>query len=147
MDKKVIDEIVKDLQRALIQADVNVHLAKELGEKIRKEAENERSKTFKQLRKQHSAIESNINSFNNFLDSGIQKIIDSGFVDTFRTFTKGNGHYTWWSHFANARARNVGWRIDYIMASKSLKPKIKKAEIHADVMGSDHAPVSIQLAL
>jgi len=79
--------------------------------------------------------------------AGLQNYLDAGFVDSFRLFTKGNGHYTWWTHWANARARNVGWRIDYIMASKSLKPKIKKAEIHADVMGSDHAPVSIQLAL
>ena len=79
--------------------------------------------------------------------AGLQNYLDAGFVDTFRLFTKSNHHYTWWTHWANARARNVGWRIDYIMASKSLKPKIKKAEIHADVMGSDHAPVSIQLAL
>ena len=79
--------------------------------------------------------------------AGLQNYLDAGFVDSFRLFTKGNGHYTWWTHWANARARNVGWRIDYIMASKSLKPKIKKAEIHADVIGSDHAPISIQLAL
>ena len=78
---------------------------------------------------------------------GLQNYLEAGFVDSFRLFTKGNGHYTWWTHWANARARNVGWRIDYIMASKSLKPKIKQAQIHADVMGSDHAPVSIQLAL
>jgi len=76
---------------------------------------------------------------------GIQSIVDSGFVDTFRMFTEGNGHYTWWSHFANARERNVGWRIDYIFASKKLASKIKKAEIHADVLGSDHCPVSITL--
>ena len=74
-------------------------------------------------------------------------MLKAGFLDTFRLFTKGNGHYTWWTHWANARARNVGWRIDYFMASKSLKPKIKAAQIHADVMGSDHAPVSITLDL
>ena len=78
---------------------------------------------------------------------GLQNYLAAGFVDSFRLFTKGSGHYSWWTHWANARARNVGWRIDYIMASKSLKPKIKQAQIHADVMGSDHAPVSIQLAL
>lgn len=74
---------------------------------------------------------------------GFQNFLDAGFVDTFRLFTKGNGHYTWWTHWANARARNVGWRIDYFLASKSLKPKIKSAEIHADVMGSDHCPISL----
>lgn len=78
---------------------------------------------------------------------GFQNFIDAGFVDTFRLFTKGNGHYSWWTHWANARARNVGWRIDYFLASKSLAPKIKDAKIHADVMGSDHCPVSIELAL
>ena len=78
--------------------------------------------------------------------AGFQKFIDAGFVDTFRMFTpEGNGHYTWWTHWANARARNVGWRIDYIMASERLKPKITAAEIHAVVLGSDHCQVSIEI--
>lgn len=77
--------------------------------------------------------------------SGIDQIIKAGFLDTFRMFTQGNGHYTWWSHFANSRARNVGWRIDYIFASKSLKPKIKSGKIHASVMGSDHCPVEVEI--
>ncbi len=76
---------------------------------------------------------------------GFQKFLDAGFVDTFRMFTKGNGHYSWWSHFANSRARNVGWRIDYWLVSDSLKKHIKKAEIHAEIMGSDHCPVSVTL--
>jgi exodeoxyribonuclease-3 len=78
---------------------------------------------------------------------GFQNFLDAGFVDTFRIFTQGNGHYSWWSHFANSRARNVGWRIDYVLVSKSLASHVKKAEIHADVMGSDHCPVSITLDL
>ncbi len=76
---------------------------------------------------------------------GIQKIIDSGFVDTFRMFTKGNGHYSWWSHFANARARNVGWRIDYIFVSGKLAKKVKSAKILPEVLGSDHCPVEIEI--
>ncbi|HET7673785.1 MAG TPA: exodeoxyribonuclease III [Candidatus Saccharimonadales bacterium] len=76
---------------------------------------------------------------------GFQNFLDAGFIDTFRMFTKGNGHYSWWTHWANARARNVGWRIDYFLVSQTLKDKVKKAEIHADVMGSDHCPVSIEL--
>ncbi len=76
---------------------------------------------------------------------GIQNIIDAGFVDTFRLFTKGNGHYTWWSNWSNARARNVGWRIDYFFVSKSLVPKIKSATILPSVMGSDHCPVVLEL--
>ena len=76
---------------------------------------------------------------------GIDSIINAGFVDTFRIFTEGNGHYTWWSHFANSRARNVGWRIDYFFASESLVPHITRAKIHPDIMGSDHCPVSLEL--
>jgi exodeoxyribonuclease III len=76
---------------------------------------------------------------------GFQKFIDSGFLDSFRIFTKGNGHYTWWSHFANSRARNIGWRIDYVLVSPALKEKVKEANILAEVMGSDHCPVEIVL--
>jgi exodeoxyribonuclease III len=78
---------------------------------------------------------------------GFQKLIDAGFVDTLRLFEQGNGHYTWWSRFANSRARNVGWRIDYFLVSASLKKAVKAAQIHADVMGSDHCPISLTLAL
>ena len=79
--------------------------------------------------------------------NGFQAFVDAGFLDTFRIFTQGNGHYSWWSHFAKSRERNVGWRIDYFLASKSLKSKIKNAKIHADVLGSDHCPVSIGIDL
>lgn len=84
--------------------------------------------------------------FTNEEREGFQKLLDAGFVDTFRIFTPtGNGHYTWWTHWANARARNVGWRIDYFLVSASLKNKVKSSQIHTDVMGSDHCPVSIVL--
>jgi exodeoxyribonuclease III len=76
---------------------------------------------------------------------GFQAFLDAGFVDTLRMFQQGNGHYTWWSHFANSRARNVGWRIDYFLVSDALKDKVKAADIHADIMGSDHCPISITL--
>jgi exodeoxyribonuclease III len=73
---------------------------------------------------------------------------EAGFVDTFRTtHNDETGHYTWWSHFGNARERNVGWRIDYVMASPHLLPLLKQARIHADVYGSDHCPISIELNL
>jgi exodeoxyribonuclease-3 len=77
--------------------------------------------------------------------AGFQAFLDAGFVDTLRLFKEGKGHYTWWSHFANARARNVGWRIDYLLVSAALRGAVKAAEIHADVLGSDHCPVSITL--
>lgn len=78
---------------------------------------------------------------------GLQNFIDNGFVDTFRMFTKGNGHYSWWSHFAAARARNIGWRIDYFFVSKSLEKKVKKAEIHSEILGSDHCPILVEVDL
>jgi exodeoxyribonuclease-3 len=83
--------------------------------------------------------------FTNEEREGFQNFVDAGFVDTFRMFTQGNGHYSWWSHFANSRARNVGWRIDYFLVSESLKSKVKDAAIHAEVMGSDHCPISVTL--
>lgn len=78
---------------------------------------------------------------------GFQNFVDAGFVDTLRLFKQGKGFYTWWSHFANSRARNIGWRIDYVLVSASLRAAVKAAEIHPDVMGSDHCPVSIELAV
>ncbi len=77
--------------------------------------------------------------------AGFQAFIDAGFIDTFRLFHKGNGHYSWWSHFANARARNVGWRIDYILVSAILKSRVEHAEIFPEVFGSDHCPVSVDI--
>ena len=71
---------------------------------------------------------------------GIDNAVAAGFIDSFRVFTKGPGHYSWWSHFANARARNIGWRIDYIFISKKLKSRLHYAKILPDVLGSDHFP-------
>ena len=77
---------------------------------------------------------------------GINNIIAAGFVDTFRHFTpEGNGHYTWWTHFANARARNIGWRIDYFFANKEFMSKIKSSEILDEVLGSDHCPILLKI--
>ena len=77
---------------------------------------------------------------------GFQNFVDAGFIDTLRMFKQGNGHYSWWSHFAKSRDRNIGWRIDYVLASEALRKSVKDAAIHADVMGSDHCPVSITIA-
>ncbi len=69
----------------------------------------------------------------------------AGFVDTFREFEKGPGHYTWWTYRAGARQRNIGWRIDYFMVSEALRPRLKRAWISPEVMGSDHCPVGLEL--
>ncbi len=78
--------------------------------------------------------------------AGFDRIVARGFVDSFRVFQKGGNHYTWWSPMSNARSRNIGWRIDYFCISKSLLPRLKKAWILPEVMGSDHCPVAIELA-
>lgn len=79
--------------------------------------------------------------------AGIDEMIKAGFLDSFRVFNQEGENYTWWSHFAKARERNVGWRIDYVMVAKELKPLLKKANIHSDIPGSDHCPVSIDISL
>ena len=71
--------------------------------------------------------------------------IKAGYVDTFRHFCPDPGHYSWWSYRANARANNVGWRIDYHCVNKAFLPNVKSAAILNDVMGSDHCPVLITL--
>jgi len=76
---------------------------------------------------------------------GFQHFVDAGFIDTLRLFKQGNGHYSWWSIRSNAREKNVGWRIDYVLVSPALRPAVTDAAIHADVMGSDHCPVSVTL--
>jgi exodeoxyribonuclease-3 len=80
--------------------------------------------------------------------AGFDAFEDAGYIDTFRCkYPNKTDAYTWWTHWANARARNVGWRIDYWLASKKLLDNVKDAQIHAEVMGSDHCPVSIQIEI
>lgn len=83
--------------------------------------------------------------FTNEERQGFDNLINVGFLDTFRIFTKEGEHYSWWSHWARARERNIGWRIDYWLASERLKSKIKSAKIYPSVLGSDHCPVSVEI--
>ncbi len=77
--------------------------------------------------------------------AGFDAVVKAKFLDTLREFEKGGGHYTWWSPMGTARARNIGWRLDYFLISEALRPRLKKAFIRADVRGSDHCPVGIEL--
>lgn len=77
----------------------------------------------------------------------LDKLVAAGYVDTFREFNKEPGQYTWWDYKTAARARNVGWRIDYFYVNKELKKKLKKAFIMGEVMGSDHCPIGIDIDL
>jgi exodeoxyribonuclease-3 len=76
----------------------------------------------------------------------VDGFLDAGLVDVFRTLHPEGGRYSWWTHHASARERNLGWRIDYFLVSRALVPKVTAAEIHPEVMGSDHCPVSLELA-
>ena len=78
--------------------------------------------------------------------AGFTAFVKAGFVDTFREFEKSGGHYTWWSPMSRARARNIGWRIDYFLVSSALRPRLRSAFIRPEVTGSDHCPVGIELA-
>ena len=76
---------------------------------------------------------------------GMDNFINAGFVDTFRHLHPDEVAYTYWSYRMNARARNVGWRIDYFLVSESLKSKINSASILTQYMGSDHCPVQLEI--
>lgn len=78
----------------------------------------------------------------------ITELLEAGFVDSFRyLYPDKEDAYTWWSYITRARERNAGWRIDYFIVSEKLKESIKEAEIHSDIMGSDHCPVFLELEI
>ncbi len=86
--------------------------------------------------------------FTNEEREGFDNFLKAGFVDTFRAANPDKvGAYSWWTHWANSRARNIGWRIDYWLASKCIADKVSNPQIHPEQMGSDHCPVSIEINL
>jgi len=78
---------------------------------------------------------------------GFSRFLDAGLVDTFRHFHPDTVAYSWWSYRAGARAKNIGWRIDYVLASAALADKVKQAFILPEIHGSDHCPVGIEIDL
>ena len=87
----------------------------------------------------------NISGFLPVERNWLGKFIELGFLDSFRIFDKSPNKYSWWTYRANARANNKGWRIDYIMVSKSLENKMKNASILSEVFHSDHCPILIEM--
>ena len=77
--------------------------------------------------------------------TAFQKLLDSGFVDSFRYLYPDKVEYSWWSYRFKARERNAGWRLDYFLVSDFAKDRIIDAKIHTDVMGSDHCPISLEI--
>ena len=74
----------------------------------------------------------------------IDRLIELGFVDTFRQFHQESGNYTWLLYFPHARERGLGWRIDYAFVSRKIKPKLTSASIFSEVRGSDHCPIGVE---
>jgi len=77
---------------------------------------------------------------------GLDNLVASGFIDTFRHVNPDTVKYSWWSYRAGARQKNVGWRLDYFLASEALLPMIKSVDILNDILGSDHCPVFLELS-
>lgn len=75
----------------------------------------------------------------------MSSFLERGYVDTFRLFCSDGGHYTWWSYRFNARQKNIGWRIDYFIVSEELRNRVKDSRILTEVVGSDHAPIEIEI--
>ena len=76
------------------------------------------------------------------------ELLEAGFIDTFRfLYPDKENAYSWWSYMGHAREKNVGWRIDYFIVSKSIEDKIKEAKIHDEILGSDHCPVELEINL
>jgi exodeoxyribonuclease-3 len=74
----------------------------------------------------------------------MDEVVQAGYVDTFRLFHQEPEQYTWWSYRFHARAKNIGWRIDYFVVDPASRDRVRSAAIHDDVLGSDHCPISIE---
>lgn len=77
--------------------------------------------------------------------AGLDKVVEAGFIDSFRQFNEEPGNYSWWTYRSNARQKNIGWRLDYFWVSPKFWDSVKDAKILPDVFGSDHCPVTLEL--
>ncbi|HSA60141.1 MAG TPA: exodeoxyribonuclease III [bacterium] len=99
----------------------------------------------KEIDLEHPAANRGNSGFTDEERAEFTKLLESGFLDTFREIDQSPKKYTWWTYRMGARSRNVGWRIDYFCISKDLRPAMKTATIHPDLLGSDHCPVGLEL--
>ena len=77
--------------------------------------------------------------------AGVDKMVDAGFLDSFREFDEGPDNYSWWTYRNNARERNIGWRLDYFFVAEKLRSQVSGAQIRTDILGSDHCPVELTI--
>jgi exodeoxyribonuclease-3 len=140
----------RDLKRLDFKLEYNTAFLK-LAEKLRKESGN-RLVLVGDYNVAHKEIDL-ANPKQNMKNAGFTPqerkwadlFVSKGYIDTFREFVKEGGHYTWWTYRANARKRNIGWRIDYAFVPEEFMPRVKDAFILEKVMGSDHCPAGIEL--
>lgn len=95
---------------------------------------------------EHPKANENTSGFLPVERAWMDRVVDLGYVDALRHFDKSPRKYTWWDYKTGARARNVGWRLDYFFISEELLPRLKSASILSEIMGSDHCPVCIEIA-
>ena len=89
----------------------------------------------------------NISGFLPIERTWLDQLVSTGYRDTFRSFNQAEGEYTWWNYRSFARERNVGWRLDYFFVNSEFMPNVTNASIHQDIFGSDHCPISMNIAL
>ena len=89
----------------------------------------------------------NISGFLPIERTWLDQLVSTGYRDTFRSFNHSEGEYTWWNMRSFARERNVGWRLDYFFVNSEFMPNVTNASIHQDIFGSDHCPISMNIAL
>ncbi|MHA2294741.1 MAG: exodeoxyribonuclease III [Candidatus Hodarchaeales archaeon] len=153
-DFYLINLYFPNAQRGLIRIDYKL----EFNSKLLEHVEKLRSKTTKlivicgDLNAAHKEIDlknpkQNVNNagFSPKERAFITEMIDHGYIDTFREFNKSPGNYTWWTYRYNARVKNIGWRIDYFIINIECRDRLKSAFILKNVMGSDHAPVGVEI--
>ena len=125
--KAYIDQLKKDIPNLVICGDYNIcHEAIDIHDPVRNK---------------------NVSGFLPEERAWLDGFLDSGFIDSFRSFNPESHHYSWWSYRANARANNKGWRIDYALVSTPLKEKMNRAYILPEAHHSDHCPVVVELTL
>jgi exodeoxyribonuclease-3 len=99
----------------------------------------------KEIDLEHPAANRGNSGFTDEERAEFSRLLESGFLDTFREIDQSPKKYTWWTYRMAARSRNVGWRIDYFCISKAFRTQMKAASIHPDILGSDHCPVGLEL--
>ena len=122
---EIMDEIVKSGKNVIVCGDYNT--------------------AHKEIDLKNPVPNSKVSGFLPIERAWIDKLIDHGYVDTFREFVQEPHQYSWWSYRFNARKNNAGWRIDYFFVNKDFMPQVKDAFIQQDVLGSDHCPIGIEI--